>query len=339
MSKTKPTQEYAINDLESDLDELFSRVEAYRRSSRFLELLAFATNFKRYAPFNVMLIGLQKPGAKYVLTATAWRQNYGRVPKKDARPLIALRPNGPIMFLYDVSDTVEIPGGAGVLRYARFPAELASPFDCRGNSLEHGAYQRLTENLCYHGIVLRSIDTGACLGGQLDALATSLPEENFEIAVSVPVGGATRVVADRARYAMSISTSLRSNESRFAVIVHELAHFFLHHLECRYKPGWGDRRGMAHSAEEFEAEAVACIVCQRQGIDTESQNYLARYCLGNDLIPPVNVLRMFQAVTSIEKMFSRDMSFRDGFLYLYDQEFRQKCEDLFARKNEKHNAN
>ena len=54
---------------------------------------------------NAMLIHIQMKGAKYVATATRWNRDYGRRIKVGARPIVILQPMGPVMFVFDVTDT------------------------------------------------------------------------------------------------------------------------------------------------------------------------------------------------------------------------------------------
>src|SRR5690606_32565937 len=79
------------------LDELFAMTYHYRTSEGFNTLLAFCRNFKRYSLFNTLLIHLQMPGARFVLTSRAWFREYGRVPMYGAQPLVMLMPRGPVM--------------------------------------------------------------------------------------------------------------------------------------------------------------------------------------------------------------------------------------------------
>src|SRR5262245_47182386 len=111
------------------IDELFALARQYRLSWEYHTLLRFIGRFRFYAPFNAMLVHLQMPGAKYVATPSGWLRNYGRRIKADARPLVILRPMGPVMFVFDVSDT-EAGEGAGSL-----PREVEHPFEVRGGQI------------------------------------------------------------------------------------------------------------------------------------------------------------------------------------------------------------
>ena len=91
---------------ESKLDILFSEVKAYRKSKHFAELLGFCAKFKTLAPYNAMLVQMQRPGARFVLTQRQWKTQYNRVPKYNARPIVLLMPFGPVEFVFEIGDTV-----------------------------------------------------------------------------------------------------------------------------------------------------------------------------------------------------------------------------------------
>lgn len=54
-----------LNSVQGSLDELFLLARHYNNSEDFLGLLEFVSKFKRYSPFNAMLVHTQMPGARY----------------------------------------------------------------------------------------------------------------------------------------------------------------------------------------------------------------------------------------------------------------------------------
>ena len=62
--------------------------------------------------------------------------------------------------------------------------------------------------------------------------------------------------------------SRHSPESRYATLVHELAHLYLGHLGTPSHHWWPDRARLVPEVKEFEAESVSYLVCGRAGIDT-----------------------------------------------------------------------
>ncbi len=135
MSDTENRQEWLDGQSPADdwearatprvLDELFCFARQYRTSESFDGLLKFVAGFF-YAPFNAMLVRAQMPGARYVAPAHRWSRQFGRTIKVDARPLVILQPMGPVMFVFDVSDT-EAGKDSPPL-----PPEVTSPFEVRG---------------------------------------------------------------------------------------------------------------------------------------------------------------------------------------------------------------
>ncbi|MEW1603071.1 reverse transcriptase family protein [Streptomyces sp. NPDC093808] len=66
-------------DLAKDsIDDLIRGAQRYRSSSDYLQMLEFVGRFKRYAPFNAMVVHIQKPGARYVLSSSEWESKYRR---------------------------------------------------------------------------------------------------------------------------------------------------------------------------------------------------------------------------------------------------------------------
>ena len=57
-------------------------------SDAVADLLQFTTRLRGFAPFNAMLLHIQKPGLTCAATTADWFRRFGRVPKKGARPLV-----------------------------------------------------------------------------------------------------------------------------------------------------------------------------------------------------------------------------------------------------------
>lgn len=84
----------------SALDELFEASRTYRTSAGYMELLNFVSKFRRYAPFNGMLLYIQNPDLTYVASTQDWRHKFDRRPKRNARP-----PCFPVRIVTAVCDT------------------------------------------------------------------------------------------------------------------------------------------------------------------------------------------------------------------------------------------
>ena len=73
---------------------------------------------------------------------------------------------------------------------------------------------------------------------------------------------------------------------KVAVIIHELAHEFLHK--------GGDRKTISRQQRELEAEATAFVVCSHFNIETSAVNYLSLWD-----IPPEDIVASFQRIHTV----------------------------------------
>jgi hypothetical protein len=94
-----------LKDTQKALDQLFTLTMQYQSSATYQELLSFVGRFRFYSPYNAMLVHVQMPGATFVASASRWLTKYSRRIKTGARPIVILQPKGPVMFVFDVSDT------------------------------------------------------------------------------------------------------------------------------------------------------------------------------------------------------------------------------------------
>src|SRR5207253_184440 len=95
---------YDTDGVRSLLDQLLEDSKLYTKSNDFIKLLDFVVKLRNFAPFNAMLLQVQKPGLKYAASARDWRERFGRFPKEGVRPLVILWPFGPVAFVYDILD-------------------------------------------------------------------------------------------------------------------------------------------------------------------------------------------------------------------------------------------
>src|SRR5690242_14660819 len=87
------------------LDQLLTDSRLYRTGEDYKNLLDLVVRLRNVAPFNAMLLQLQKPGLRFAASAFDWRERFGRTIKDGARPLLILWPFGPVATVYDVQDT------------------------------------------------------------------------------------------------------------------------------------------------------------------------------------------------------------------------------------------
>jgi hypothetical protein len=58
-----------------------------------------------------------------------WRKNYRREIKIGARPIVILQPKGPVLFVFDVSDTAPLPNAPPL------PRQVEDPFQVRSGKI------------------------------------------------------------------------------------------------------------------------------------------------------------------------------------------------------------
>jgi len=236
-----------------------------------------------------MLIHTQMQGAKYVAPPDRWLRQYGRRIKTGAHPLVILQPMGPVMFVFDVSDTEPID------EKSTLPREVENPFEpSHGNvSKELGL---TTENAKRDGVSVIEREAGSQSAGFictvtkrkfLKVLKKSQPRPLF---VSIPL-----------RYELVLN-SKHSSAARYATITHELGHLYCGHLGTPNKNWWPGRQTLAADICEFEAESVCYLVCKRLGIDNPSDQYLSGYMKKHADTPPISLDGVMKAAGLIEKM-------------------------------------
>ena len=101
-------QQHDIFEMDEErnlLDQLLTDSKLYRQSKDYKELLDFVVRLRNFAPFNAMLLQIQKPGLSYAASASDWWARFKRKPKPNARPLLILWPFGPVALVYDVMVT------------------------------------------------------------------------------------------------------------------------------------------------------------------------------------------------------------------------------------------
>lgn len=265
------------------LDQLFIDSRLYAQSKDYKDLLDFVVRLPNLAPFNAMLLQVQKPGLKFAASAHEWRVRFGRVPKRDARPLIILWPFGPVALVYDELDTEgrELPRDVRSF-YAEGPI----------NASRVAAF---CEMMAGKQIFAEMIDAGDRRGGSIRRI--SAPKE--------PKGAS--------QYAMSINRN-HTAPIQFVTIAHELAHLFLGHLGLDLNLRIPDRADLTHRQVELEAESVAYLVCLRNGVTSASETYLTKYVSENTTISDLDVYQVMRAAGQVETLLNlgRRMKFSDG---------------------------
>jgi hypothetical protein len=281
------------------LDELFTFASMYRQSSEYLALLRFIARFHAYSPYNAMLVHVQRPGAVFVAPASRWRRLYGRRLKPGAQPLVILQPGGPVMFVFDVSDTTPEPDAPAL------PDAVEHPFDVLSGKI--GRELPLTvDNAQRDGVDVADVSTGS----QQAACITTVEAGRFLIYMA-PARPQPKAVPVPLRYQIMLNQSLPP-EAQYASLVHELAHLYCGHLGTPNELWWPDRQWLDVRACEFEAESVAYLICARFGLDNPSAQYLAQFVDAYEETPPISIDTIMKAAGLVEQMGRHRMPARKG---------------------------
>ena len=262
------------------LDEMFTASQRYRSSARYLEMLSFISRFPKYSPFNCLLLYTQNPAVSYVATVGTWQKRFRRRPKFDARPLVILAPMSPVLFVYDLKDTEGAP----------VPEELLRPYRTHGE-LSEQIWERTLENCQSHGITIRETLLRHKHAGSAMSLNMSLQGQYKELQLE-----------PWAKYLIFLNKEY-TLEDKYSSLTHELAHIFCGHVGVDEDAWWDSRVSAPHNEMEIEAESVAYLVCRRQGLEANSDKYLADYRT-NEVkeIPPVSLNTILAVTSYIEEM-------------------------------------
>ncbi len=303
-----------MKDNNLELDKLFHEIHQYRNSNEFKELIEFMKKFPQIAPYNAMLIHIQKPGSRYVASATEWRKRFERDIKPGARPLVILRPFGPVTFVYELEDTEgEKP----------FPSKLLNPFSVKG-SLPIYKFENLIKNIKYDGISYTENNYGSDYAGFIEINSTDkkvwINEKNKRTLVKIIFN--------------IVANSNHPTETKFATILHELGHLYCGHLGSNNQKWLFERVGLSRSQKEFEAESVCWLVCERMGIANPSAEYLNGYLDEYENIPDISIDIILKATNTIESFLNNDVKQRKEIIVRSEkvekaQRYEQQKFDLF----------
>jgi hypothetical protein len=253
------------------LDALIENSKLYRNTADYKALLDFVVRLRNFAPFNAMLLQVQKPGITYAASAADWWERFERKPKDGARPLLILWPFGPVALVYDVLDTEgkELPEDV-----------YFSPAHGPIGENEISNYRRRTNN---KNIVWDDLDAGDGKAGSIQCVkrATKPGEKNL--------------------YRMLVNKN-HLQAVQFVTLVHELGHLFLGHLGSDKDLGVSPRQIPGDRWRELEAESVSFIVCARNGVTSKAETYLKNYVDQNTTVENVDIYRIMRAAGQIETL-------------------------------------
>lgn len=253
------------------LDQLLTDSRLYTKSKHYQQLLDFVVRLRNFAPFNAMLLQVQKPGLRYAASAHDWEVRFGRRPVEGARPLLILWPFGPVALVYDVMDT----------EGAELPRDVAA-FFAQG-SIDAGKVAPFAALMSRKNIESRLVDAGDQKAGSIRVLSRATNEK------------------EATRYRMHINRN-HPAPAQFTTLAHELGHLFLGHLGADKKLNVPNRTDRDHFQRELEAESVAYIVCGRNGVIPSSETYLANYVREDTTVDQIDVYQVMRAAGQVEAL-------------------------------------
>lgn len=271
MNKTKQLSLFEDDTTRSLLDQLLSDSKLYKKSKNYEKLIEFVVRLRNFAPFNAMLLQVQKPGLSYAASACDWRVRFGRWPKEGARPLLILWPFGPVALVYDVMDT----------EGQDLPEDVSSFFAI--GSIDKEKMASFIPMVEKKNIEWQYLDAGDNKAGTIRVIKRATTKEEIT------------------QYRMNVNRN-HSPSVQFATITHELGHMFLGHLGADKKLKIPKRPKIGHTQKELEAESVAYIVCKRNGIKTKSETYLTNYVNQNTEIDDIDVYQVMRASGQVEAL-------------------------------------
>lgn len=248
---------------------LLQESKLYTSSKRYLELLQFVAKMPHIAPFNAMLLQIQKPGLSYAASARQWRALFRRELKENARPLLIMWPFGPVALVYDILDTVGPDLPPGVESY-----HARGPITARDIETFRQVLSRKHIGICW-------TDAGDLSAG------------------AIRRSGSLRDDPHSSAYEISVNKN-HIPPAQFATLAHELGHLFLGHLGPDKKHRVNERPALGHEQEELEAESVSYLVCKRNQVSSSSEAYLAHFVNDNTTIGNLDVHSVMRAAGQVE---------------------------------------
>lgn len=228
------------------IEQLISATKLYNSSEAIQTLFEFTIKLREFAPFNAMLLHIQKPGLTHAATAHDWWHRFERVPKQSARPLLVLRAQGPVDFVFDILDTE-----------GREPPVNAFAFPTFGN-LTDKQFADFMKAVTRERIEVTPLDAGDGMAGSIRFIAKSGTKTGKNL------------------YRLAYNKN-HPAPTRFVTVAHELAHLYLGHLGADAGRRVPDRKNTDHALMEVEAEMVAYLVAMRNGLKPKSESYLTNY--------------------------------------------------------------
>jgi len=253
------------------LDQLVADSRLYTSGKDYKDLLDFVVRLRNFAPFNAMLLHLQKPGLTYAASARDWEERFGRRPREGARPLLILWPFAPVALVYDVLDTE-----------GRDLPKDAVPFQAKGN-IEDGHIKHFITRMGGKNIFCDLVDAGDGAAGRIRLVKRPIEAKEKSV------------------YKMLLNRN-HVPPVQFSTIAHELGHLFLGHLGPDKDLAIPTRAPMSVGPMELEAESVAYLVCCRHAVKPNSDKYLSSYVKASTSVDIIDTYQVMRAAGQVETL-------------------------------------
>lgn len=264
-------------DERSLLTQLLDESKLYKKGKNFLDLLYFVNKLPNFAPFNVFLLHIQKPGLTFAASERDWKIRFNRSIKEGARPLLILWPFAPVALVYEVEDTEGDP----------LPDDVAQVFRATGVMTE-AKIGNFIIKLAKLGIDTQLIEYGDGHAGHIKR-----PEHDFKI------NQQSIQAKQKPDYLIRLNKKHDPNV-QFATLTHELAHLYLGHLGPDKFLKIADRANKSSETRELEAESVCYIVCHRNNVSPNSESYLTNYVDDKLQVEDMDLYALLKAAGQIE---------------------------------------
>lgn len=258
----------------AQVDELFQAALATKGPAAFNAYLDAVCRLRHLSAFNAMLVHAQRPGVSWVATRRQWRRK-GRIVLPGAIPILILQPFGPVLFMYEATDT-------------------DPPLDSdRDNTLlafgdpSEEQWKRLCWKAGTMGVRVEITPFGSRLAGTAQGMGRVPQRHN-----------------SNEYFWIARINSKFDLPTRIATLAHELGHIYCGHCGADPRGRWPARRPDACEIRELEAEAVAWLVCHRMGIRTRSPEYLSQLATPANIGEVSKDLGMFSIIRAVEHIES-----------------------------------
>jgi len=269
----------------------------YKLSDQYIKFFKFIASFDHYSRFNSALVYKQNDAVTFYGGAAFWDKYFNRTIKEDAKQYIILVPKGPVMVVYDI-------------------------FETEG--------EQTTDEILEEGLGRKPFKTDGKINDQLFDHAYNVAES-----MGIKLKDKPLSYFDSGYIATLLNGHLeicfkegQSIEEKFSVLMHELAHLFLGHLEyCELVQAQKDdhisilrRNKIKESTKELEAETTCYLITTKLGLIKNSEEYLANFIKSPDDLAEFSYETVIKTANLIEKHFIAENNSKKWSLKVFKKE-------------------